>query len=63
MTFLMKICINDVVVLADDVVAITASADKDVDLRQLPSSPKKRSSVDRSEPPPSKKSKAEVFDE
>ena len=39
-------------------------ANKDVDLRRLPGSPgKKRASVERTDQPPSKKSKAEVFDE
>jgi hypothetical protein len=40
------------------------AANKDVDLRQLPGSPsKKRSSVERGDQPPTKKTKAEVFDE
>ncbi|KAJ9595834.1 hypothetical protein L9F63_012989, partial [Diploptera punctata] len=39
-------------------------ANKDIDLRQLPGSPgKKRASMERAEQPPTKKSKAEVFDE
>ena len=43
---------------------LVEAANKDVDLRQLPGSPsKKRSSMERADQPPTKKSKAEVFDE
>jgi hypothetical protein len=43
---------------------LVEAANKDVDLRQLSGSPsKKRSSLDRTEQPPTKKTKAEVFDE
>lgn len=43
---------------------LVEAGNKDVDLRQLSGSNcKKRSSTDRSEQPPMKKTKAEVFDE
>nr|CAD7591773.1 unnamed protein product [Timema genevievae] len=42
---------------------IVQVSSKDVDLRQLPGSPgKKRASMERAEQPPSKKTKAEIFD-
>jgi hypothetical protein len=43
---------------------LAEAANKDVDLRQLSGSPsKKRSSLDKTEQPPMKKTKAEVFHE
>nr|CAD7456296.1 unnamed protein product [Timema tahoe] len=48
-------------IMARDVIVQVSS--KDVDLRQLPGSPgKKRASMERAEQPPSKKTKAEIFD-